>query len=617
MDQTNLAQNGIYFFNGTGLERTLDANSLLKIQAAKVQVQEGTFEKRAFYLVVSDFQGIIENEPIKAVEIFSPLTENQVLLSNLNKLPTNTIIGNKENIIETPTALTVLEVREMLGIENVDNTSDLNKPISTATQVALDLKTNQTDFEDLNTYVATETQNLLTAIETKQNNLPIGGERDYLGYSGNELVVKTFSQGTVGLENVDNTSDLNKPISIAQQEEFDKYPKPRGLLLVNDLNLTFDFLDGTYIVNNSTSTINLPTEVEATSSIVLFLQKNFLSNQYNSLNQTLFEKTTTGKNYLYTRNGNVANATFSNWVRLATKEEIDNVNTRVDNILNLTFAGEVYLIPEVDALLAEKESAILPGTSNQYYRGDKVFASLQTDAVIEGQNNFYFSEPRVRASKLTGYQENSATKTLATDNILQAFGKKADLNSPNFTGTATAPTVATNDNSNKLATSTLINLKLNEMLTGEVKAIARQNFNDFTTDGGTGIWLYCNGRAFSVTTYPKLFAVCGYTYGGSGTSFNIPDLRNLVIACASTTEPINKKEGEKKHLITENEMPEHRHSKPDNLTNYIGSGSYGGSAGNSVSGGFASSQFTGKAGGNQPHNNMQPTIYLPYFIYAV
>ncbi len=40
-------------------------------------------------------------------------------------------------------------------------------------------------------------------------------------------------------------------------------------------------------------------------------------------------------------------------------------------------------------------------------------------------------------------------------------------------------------------------------------------------------WLLCNGQEVSRTTYDKLFAVCGLTYGsGNGsTTFNVPDMR--------------------------------------------------------------------------------------------
>jgi hypothetical protein len=38
-------------------------------------------------------------------------------------------------------------------------------------------------------------------------------------------------------------------------------------------------------------------------------------------------------------------------------------------------------------------------------------------------------------------------------------------------------------------------------------------------------WIKCNGASLSTTTYGALFATIGYTFGGSGASFNVPDLR--------------------------------------------------------------------------------------------
>jgi phage-related tail fiber protein len=42
-------------------------------------------------------------------------------------------------------------------------------------------------------------------------------------------------------------------------------------------------------------------------------------------------------------------------------------------------------------------------------------------------------------------------------------------------------------------------------------------------------YLKANGASLSTTTYPDLFAAIGYIYGGSGESFNIPDLRGEFI----------------------------------------------------------------------------------------
>jgi microcystin-dependent protein len=42
-------------------------------------------------------------------------------------------------------------------------------------------------------------------------------------------------------------------------------------------------------------------------------------------------------------------------------------------------------------------------------------------------------------------------------------------------------------------------------------------------------WLLCYGQSLSTTTYADLFATIGYTYGGSGASFTVPDLRGRAI----------------------------------------------------------------------------------------
>ena len=42
-------------------------------------------------------------------------------------------------------------------------------------------------------------------------------------------------------------------------------------------------------------------------------------------------------------------------------------------------------------------------------------------------------------------------------------------------------------------------------------------------------YIKANGASLNTTTYANLFAAIGYTYGGSGSSFNVPDLRGEFI----------------------------------------------------------------------------------------
>jgi microcystin-dependent protein len=49
-------------------------------------------------------------------------------------------------------------------------------------------------------------------------------------------------------------------------------------------------------------------------------------------------------------------------------------------------------------------------------------------------------------------------------------------------------------------------------------------------------WLLCDGAAYEIASFPKLFAVIGTRYGGDGvTSFCVPDLRGRVAAGAGST----------------------------------------------------------------------------------
>ena len=90
-----------------------------------------------------------------------------------------------------------------IGLGNVDNTSDADKPVSTAQQTALDLKADQ---GDLDAYIASNDAEVatkadasaLTAHENETDN-PHG-----------------VTKSQVGLGNVNNTADSDKPVSTAQ-----------------------------------------------------------------------------------------------------------------------------------------------------------------------------------------------------------------------------------------------------------------------------------------------------------------------------------------------------------------------------------------------------------------
>ncbi len=140
-------------------------------------------------------------------------------------------------------ASTAAAAKTNLALNNVDNTTDLNKPISTLTQAALDAKENTSNKSATTTLgtsnVLFPTQNAVkTYVDAAVAGVSItdGSITDskIISVSAGKItgVVAVANGGTgastvaaaktnLSLENVDNTTDLNKPISTLTQAALD------------------------------------------------------------------------------------------------------------------------------------------------------------------------------------------------------------------------------------------------------------------------------------------------------------------------------------------------------------------------------------------------------------
>ena len=129
-------------------------------------------------------------------------------------------------------------------------------------------------------------------------------------------------------------------------------------------------------------------------------------------------------------------------------------------------------------------------------------------------------------------------------------------------------------------------------------------------------WLLCDGRAVSRATFADLFSALGSAWGaGDGsTTFNLPDLRGRTGVGAGAGPGLSPRVlaqtvGEETHTLTLAEMPSHTHS----LTTIPGTDTGGGYSG----GGWYGDpipQNTSPAGGDKPHNVMQPSAVVNYIV---
>jgi hypothetical protein len=140
-------------------------------------------------------------------------------------------------------ASTIAAAKINLALNNVDNTTDLNKPISTLTQAALDLKENSTNKSATTTLGTSDilfpTQNAVkTYVDAAIATTAVADgsitDAKILSVSASKItgVVPVANGGTgastaaaaktnLALNNVDNTTDLNKPISTLTQAALD------------------------------------------------------------------------------------------------------------------------------------------------------------------------------------------------------------------------------------------------------------------------------------------------------------------------------------------------------------------------------------------------------------
>jgi microcystin-dependent protein len=143
-------------------------------------------------------------------------------------------------------------------------------------------------------------------------------------------------------------------------------------------------------------------------------------------------------------------------------------------------------------------------------------------------------------------------------------------------------------------------------------------------------WAFCDGQILPLSQNTALFSLLGTTYGGDGKSnFALPDLQGNAPMHPGqgpglSLHDLGETGGSQTVSLLESEIPSHSHTlRADTLdpaeVNLVSSNaslaqSTGGGLYQSASNGSMSDNAITPAGGDQPHNNMQPYLTLNFCI---
>ena len=148
-------------------------------------------------------------------------------------------------------------------------------------------------------------------------------------------------------------------------------------------------------------------------------------------------------------------------------------------------------------------------------------------------------------------------------------------------------------------------------------------------------WHLCDGSSLPINQNQALYALIGLTYGGTSTSFNLPDLRGRTPVCATNGGPsqtpygLGSKGGAETVTIAANNMPTHTHlMQVANAPGNAGINTNRLAIPTSVTPAATANIYTtdislktnlaintlDNTGGNIPHENLQPFLAVNYCI---
>ena len=343
-------------------------------------------------------------------------------------------------VINTPTGITKSDV----GLANVDNTSDANKPVSTATQTALNLKADSSAITELaqdavNTAIVAGVA-LTKTYDDVANTITVDLDNTAVttGSYGSTTKIPTFTVDQQGRLTAAGEADVATSLSISGDT---------GTDTVNLLTDTVNVFGGTGItssVTNNTVTLDIDSTVATLTGTQTLTNKTLTSPTINT--PTGITKSDVGL-------ANVDNTT----------DALKPVSTAAQTALDL----KAPLISPALTGVPTAPTAI--SSTNTTQIATTAYVKSVVSDLTNGAGAAYDTLKELQDLIVA---DESAAATLTT-----LVGTKAPLASPTFTGTVTLPTGTVT--SGMILDGTIVNADISA-----TAAIAQSKISGLTTDLG-------------------------------------------------------------------------------------------------------------------------------------
>lgn len=377
------------------------------------------------------------------------------------------------------------------------------------THVIADVTNLQTTLDGkaplVHTHVIADVTGLQTALNGKEPTITAGTSAQY--YRGDKTF-QTLDKTSVGLANVDNTSDLNKPISTATQSALnakqDTLVSGTNIKTINSQPITGS---GNLTVNGTT---NLSTTASATNVIVnsstgtgatIALADTTNAGLFSPSEKTKLSGIATGATAnstdaqlrdRSTHTGTQLASTISDFASTVLATLLTGLSTATNTAILATDSILIALgklQAQITSLGTSKENTITAGTTSQYFRGDKTFQTLDKTAVgLSNVDNT--SDVNKPISTATQTALNAKQNTITTGTISQYF--RGDLSLATLDKTAVGlSNVDNTSDANKpisTATQTALNAKENTLNADQKRKVI---ISTATPTGGVDgdVWL--------------------------------------------------------------------------------------------------------------------------------